>query len=262
MTSRTPGPYVSGCPDEARLLAYVDDALPSSERPALIAHLADCIECRTRVADWVRAVEPSEELELEPLPDHVMQRALDVVSQQDGPDQPDNPVPRPPAGLWKFAGAGLALAASLGLFLLRLSQNGNDSSAGRSSIVTGGPNPPEEVVMRGGEGKTFTTLFPKDQALLTLRSPAALVLEWSAYRGQEDPSSSADSAGGGVSYYVATVLGPSGHVVWSDRTRMTRISLPDSVRIVPGAIYTWSVAAQPTFGTSQETAPATFTVTR
>ena len=254
MTSSSSDVPSTRCPDEAILAALVDGSLTGDRLEKVRAHLADCIECRTLVADLVRAADGEEEgmwdetvlepePELEPVPRPV-------------------PVPRPKTGFGPGRGLRLILLAAAGVALfLGVWQVTHHGGSQPPPVSTGGANGTDIDVMRGGESETFTTLSPKDQAVLALTSPAALVLEWSAYREQGVTSSSA-SADDSVSYYVATVLDGSGHRVWSDRTIETHISPPDSARIIRGGSYTWLVTAHLTFGSSRETRPATFSVLR
>lgn len=67
MTVLDGGPN-GGCPDEGRLLAYLDDALNSSEARDLTSHVDDCAGCRERlrvlrrrserVGGWIRRHDP------------------------------------------------------------------------------------------------------------------------------------------------------------------------------------------------------------
>lgn len=238
------------CPDEARLASFIDARLPAEAMREVRAHLVGCVACRTAVADVVRDLAALGESPLAPLPAAVRRQAEGLV-----PPRGVAPVSRPSArGRW----AALAAAALMAVIALAKFWHWPMTPVLNRA---GRPDSHEVPDMRGGREETFTTLFPEDQASLSLKSPAALVLEWSAYGGA---SASPESPGseGGVAYYVAIVREPSGRVVWSGRTAATRISLPESVRFVPGAAYTWSVVAHLTFGTSQETRTATFSVSR
>lgn len=250
MSDRSRDSIASACPDEARLASFIDARLPAAEMRQTREHLVGCGACRTAVADIVRDLAALTESPQVPIPADVRRRVEGLV-----PPRAVAPVSRPPArGRW----AALTAAALMAVFALVKFWH---RPVPPSSNPVGPPDSHEVPDMRGGSEETFTTLSPKDQASLSLKSPAALVLEWSAYGGA---SASPESLGseGGAAYYVATVREPSGRVVWSGRTAATQISLPPDVRFVPGAAYTWSVVAHLTFGTSQETRTATFSVSR
>jgi hypothetical protein len=95
--------------DEGTLHAYLDGELPSSERAALEAHLAECAACRTRLTEERALVARSAQL-------------LGMAQPQERPAPPLDALRRPKRRFWEVRmpvawAASIALALSVGYYL-------------------------------------------------------------------------------------------------------------------------------------------------
>lgn len=108
------------CPGDEAIAGYLDDRLSAEERRALEAHLASCDDCRTILAESVRALEA-----LGPAPAEATEAAPPI------PFPPPRARTRTPR-IW--LGLGLVAAAAL-VFLVIRPPFGDEISAQREDLV-------------------------------------------------------------------------------------------------------------------------------
>ena len=186
------------------LAGWLDGGLDAAARRRVERHLDACDACRRELAETTRL--------LETLPASGA-AAPPATGRPDGAPRAATPSR---GRRWASALASLAAAAALAVTALRSVPSPVESS------LRGDPGGRSIAV---GEGeRRIRVVAPTDS---TLRAGEPVVLRWHAAPGET---------------YRVTVGAENGAPIWRTATADTIVSLPDSVRLRPGA-YFWRVEA-------------------
>ena len=197
---------------EGELAGWLDDRLDADERKRVERHLDACQECRHELAETTRLIEgvPRAAIGFAPdaaSPPHTAPATMPHLMRRPA---------RRPLRRWAGALAGLAAAAAVAIVAVRQAPPTVEPHVRAATGVEG---------MAVGEGeRRIAVLAPADAAV---GAGQPVVLRW--------------SAAGSVTYRV-TVQAENGAPIWRGTTGDTVLTLPDTVRLRPGA-YFWRVEA-------------------
>ncbi len=203
------------CPDEIRLAAYVQGALPDAEGESVMLHLADCAFCRGQAGFFVR----SERLGPVPaVPSHLLALARGERSWWAGRLRPAT-----------VSAAVLGMALAIFLVTSRDRQGSPPAAAKLPALAVATPSGMAAArPVRTGHG---TEGAPKIIRPVEGESVSRNAIELRWAEGSE------------ALFYTVQVVDPKGDIVWEGRTEGALLTVPAAAPLVPGRPYfAWVLA--------------------
>ena len=189
----------SACPDAAELSTFFEGRLADAHRPRLVAHLADCPECRAALG----ALDRLTTSELPMVPAALLEAAAG----------------RPSRPRWGRAAAVMAAAACV-LFAVSISRNAPEQAGTAVSTPAAIPSEPPDDVRARAPGAPPQLMEPKVGAMLG--TPTRF--EWTPVAGA-------------VQYQLHVLTG-DGDIVFDATTTETGIEYSGAAER-PGPFYAW-----------------------